>query len=107
MSPHGILKRLINEQMNSRMETADPYMQIFPPRTRSDKHRHRAEECLYILESQGYDLRQDCDVETIDDYHWKPREEVQRFEWEAGDVIYIPRNSIHQHFNDHRDRPAR
>jgi gentisate 1,2-dioxygenase len=107
MSPHGILKRLINEQMNTRMETVDAYMQIIPPGIRSGKHGHLAEECLYILESQGYDLDQDCDVETTDDYHWEPREEVQRFEWEAGDVIYIPPNTIHQHFNDHMGRPAR
>ena len=28
-------------------------------------------------------------------------------EWEAGDVIYIPPNTIHQHFNADPQRPAR
>jgi uncharacterized RmlC-like cupin family protein len=32
---------------------------------------------------------------------------VKRYEWEAGDVIYIPPNTIHQHFNADPDRPAR
>ena len=35
------------------------------------------------------------------------RTETKRFEWEAGDVIYIPPNTIHQHFNADPDKPAR
>lgn len=107
MARQGILKHLINEGMNTRMETVDAYMQIIPPGSRSGKHRHLAEECLYVLEGRGYDLHQDCDVEITDDYHWKPQEEVKRFEWEAGDVIYVPPNTIHQHFNADPERPAR
>jgi len=107
MSRQGLLKHLINEAMNTRMETVDAYMQIIPPGSRSGKHRHLAEECLYVLEGNGYDLHQDCDVEITDDYHWKPQEEIKRFEWEAGDVVYVPPNTIHQHFNADPDRPAR
>src|SRR5881409_3239592 len=84
MSRQGLLKHLLNEQMNTRMETVDAYMQIIPPGSRSGRHRHLAEECLYVLEGRGYDLHQDC-----------------------GDVIYIPPNTIHQHFNASADKPAR
>ena len=107
MSRQGLLKHLINEAMNTRMETVDAYMQIIPPGSRSGKHRHLAEECLYVVEGRGYDLHQDCDVEITDDYHWIPQDEVKRFEWEAGDIIYVPPNTIHQHFNADPDRPAR
>jgi quercetin dioxygenase-like cupin family protein len=107
MSRQGILKHLINEQMNTRMETVDAYMQIIPPGSRSGRHRHLAEECLYVLEGEGYDQHQDCDVEITNDFHWKPQDKVQQFEWEAGDVIYVPPNTIHQHFNADPDRPAR
>ncbi|HXF52873.1 MAG TPA: cupin domain-containing protein [Hyphomicrobiaceae bacterium] len=107
MSRQGLLKHLLNEQMNTRMETVDAYMQIIPPGSRSGKHRHLAEECLYVLEGRGYDLHQDCDVEITDTYHWKPQAEIKRFEWEAGDVIYIPPNTIHQHFNADPKQPAR
>lgn len=31
MSKQGLLKHLLNEQMNTRMETVDAYMQIIPP----------------------------------------------------------------------------
>jgi len=107
MARQGLLKHLLNEQMNTRMETVDAYMQIIPPGSRSGKHRHLAEECLYVVEGRGYDLHQDCDVEITDTYHWKAQDEVKRYEWEAGDMIYIPPNTIHQHFNADPDRPVR
>ncbi|KIL35960.1 hypothetical protein SD71_11455 [Cohnella kolymensis] len=107
MAPQGLLKHLLNEQMNTRMETVDAYMQILPPGSRSGKHRHLAEECLYVLEGSGYDLHQDCDVEITDTFHWKPQDEVKRFDWKAGDVIYLPPNTIHQHFNADPEKPAR
>lgn len=107
MSRQGLLKHLINEEMNTRMETVDVYMQFIPPGSRSGKHRHLAEECLYVVEGEGYDLHQDCDVEITDTYHWKAQDEVQRFDWEAGDIIYIPPNTIHQHVNANPDKPVR
>jgi quercetin dioxygenase-like cupin family protein len=107
MSRQGLLKHLINEGMNTRMETVDAYMQIIPPGSRSGKHRHLAEECLYVLEGRGYDLHQDCDVEITDEYFWKPQDKIQKFEYEAGDVIYVPPNTIHQHFNADPDKPLR
>ena len=107
MSRQGLLKHLLNEQMNTRMDTVDAYMQVIPPGSRSGKHRHLAEECLYVLEGRGYDLHQDCDVEITDTYHWKAQDEIKRYEWEAGDLIYIPPNTIHQHFNADPERPVR
>jgi quercetin dioxygenase-like cupin family protein len=107
LSRQGLLKHLLNEAMNTRMETVDAYMLIIPPGSRSGKHRHLAEECLYVLEGRGYDLHQDCDVEITDTYHWKPQDEVKRYEWEAGDVIYVPPNTIQQHFNADPNRPVR
>jgi quercetin dioxygenase-like cupin family protein len=107
LSPQGLLKHLLNEGMNTRMETVDAYMLIIAPGSRSGKHRQLAEECLYVLEGRGYDLHQDCDVEITDTYHWKPQDEVKRYDWEAGDVIYVPPNTIQQHFNADPERPVR
>ena len=107
MARQGLLKHLLNEGMNTRMETVDAYMQIVPPGSKSGKHRHLAEECLYVLEGRGYDMHQDCDVEITDKYFWKPQELVQRFDYEAGDVVYVPPNTIHQHFNADTNKPLR
>ncbi len=60
-----------------------------------------------MLEGRGYDLHQDCDVEVKDRYEWIVQDEVKKFEWEAGDMIYIPPNTVHQHFNADPDRPVR
>ena len=107
MSRHGLIKHLVNDKMNARVETVDIYMQIIPPGSRSGKHRQLAEECLYVLEGRGYDLHVDCDVEITDTYHWRPQDDERRFEWEAGDMIYVPPNTISQHFNADPQRPAR
>jgi mannose-6-phosphate isomerase-like protein (cupin superfamily) len=107
LSRHGLLKHLVNESMNTRMETVDAYMLIIPPGSRSGRHRQLAEECLYVLEGRGYDLHQDCDVGIADGVRWTPQDEVQRCDWQAGDVIYVPPCTISQHFNADPARPVR
>src|SRR5256714_12476686 len=72
MARQGLLKHLLNEQMNTRMETVDAYMQIIPPGSRSGRHRHLAEECLYALGDKGYDLRHVGGLEGTERYEWKP-----------------------------------
>jgi uncharacterized RmlC-like cupin family protein len=36
-----------------------------------------------------------------------PQAEEKRFAWEAGDVVYVPPNTISQHFNADAHRAAR
>ena len=107
MSRQGLLKHLMNESMNTRIETMDSYMQIIPPGSHSGKHRHLAEECVYVIEGRGYDIHQDCDVEIGDIFEWKAKTETQKLEWEAGDYIYVPPMTIHQHFNADPGKPVR
>lgn len=107
MARQGLLKHLMNESMNTRVETMDAYMQIIPPGSRSGKHRHLAEECVYVIEGKGYDIHQDCDVEINDVFEWKPQAETKKLEWEAGDYIYVPPMTIHQHFNADPAHPCR
>jgi quercetin dioxygenase-like cupin family protein len=108
-SPHGLLKHIVNESMGTRAETVDAYMQIIPPGSRSGRHRQLAEQAFYVLEGRGYDVHVDCDLDLPggEKYVWVPQREEQRFEWEAGDVVYIPPNTISQHFNADTERAAR
>ena len=104
-SPHGLLKHIVNEGMNTRAETVDAYMQVIPPGSKSGKHRQLAEQAFYVIEGRGYDIHVDCDLSIENDkYTWKPDGDEKRFEWEAGDVVYIPPNTISQHFNADPDR---
>lgn len=52
-----------------------------PPGCHTGKHEH-GEEGIYIVEGQGYSI--------VDD---------QRYDWEAGAVLWMPFGSQHQHFN--------
>lgn len=108
-APHGLIKHLVNEEMNTRAETVDAYMLVIPPGSKSGKIRQLAEQCVYIVEGRGYDEHVDVDLAFVDDevYGWEPQNEVQRFEWEAGDVVYIPPNTINQHFNADPEKIAR
>src|SRR5260370_41179744 len=49
MSRQGLLKHLLNEGMNTRMETVAAYMEIIQPGRRSGKHRHLPEGCVSVL----------------------------------------------------------
>ena len=105
--PQGTIKHLVNKKMGTRTNTVDIYMQIIPPGSRSGKHRHMAEEYMFILEGKGYSLHWDVDMELGEQYYWKVAETPSRWEWEQGDSVYIPPNTIHQHFNADPDHPVR
>ena len=66
-----------------------------------------SEEYIFVLEGRGYDLHWDVDYEVRDRYHWTVTNKPSRWEWEEGDSIYIPPNTVHQHFNAQPDQPAR
>jgi quercetin dioxygenase-like cupin family protein len=107
-SPHGLLKHIVNEGMNTRAETVDAYMQVIPPGSRSGQHRQLAEQAFYVIEGHGYDIHMDCDLAIVDEkYTWQPDGDEKRFDWEAGDVVYIPPNTISRHFNADPKRVAR
>ncbi len=107
LSPHGLIKHMVDERMNARVETVDIWMHILLPGSRSGKHRHMTEEGAYVLEGRGYDLHWDGDFEIGDAYRYVEAAEPRRFEWKAGDVIYIPPCTTHQHVNLDPERPAR
>ena len=107
ISREGKLKHVVNEKMDTRMTTLDVYIQEIPPGSRSGKHRHMSEETFYVLEGKGYDIHQDPDVQIGDIYSWEPKEETRRFDWDTGDLVYIPPMVVHQHFNADAEKQAR
>ena len=104
---HGKLKHMVNEKMGAVSETMSAYIQEIPPGGKTGKHRHMAEEMVFVLEGRGYDLHWDVDIKLTDRYEWVVAEEPRKFEWEAGELIAIPVNTVHQHFNSDPDNPAR
>lgn len=106
-SRHGKLKHMVNDEMGAVSDTMTAYIQEIEPGGKTGKHRHMAEEMVFVLEGRGYDLHWDVDINLTDRYEWIVDQEPKKFEWEAGDLIAIPVNTVHQHFNADPEKPAR
>lgn len=106
-SPHGLIKHMVNEQLNTREYCLDIFMLFLEEGGWSGKHRHLSEEVLYVVEGEGYDLHWDVDFDCQDAYIWDWQKEPIRQEWRQGQFIYIPPYTMHQHFNAHTDKPVR
>jgi quercetin dioxygenase-like cupin family protein len=66
-----------------------------PPGGEKQGHRHLDEATFYIVTGRGWsELCQGDDVP------------VQRVDWQAGDIVTIPSNAWHKHYNASADEPA-
>jgi mannose-6-phosphate isomerase-like protein (cupin superfamily) len=71
------------------------HMSEVPPGGEKQGHRHLDEATFYIVAGRGWsELRQSDDLPD------------QRVDWQAGDVVVIPSNAWHKHYNADPDRPA-
>jgi quercetin dioxygenase-like cupin family protein len=72
------------------------HLSVIPGGASKKGHRHLDEATFYIVAGRGYsELRQG---EEMPD---------QRVDWEAGDVVVIPANAYHKHYNTDPDHDAR
>ena len=110
-SPQGRLKHILNEKMCEEFDipvrATDIYMQVIPPGSKSGRHRHISEELVFVLEGQGHDVHADPVAVIEDEYTWEFPEKSLQFDWIEEDLIYVPPNTLHQHFNRSDDEPAR
>lgn len=86
----GRIKYFVSPFQPSGLRLYDAFLQEIPPGGRSGKHRHVSEEVHRVLQGRGYDVQ--------DGATW---------EWAEEDVVFIPVNTVHQHFNADPRRPAR
>ena len=104
----GLLTHIARPEINPHVFDIDAYVQELPPDGRSGKHRHMAEEFIFVLEGRGYSLHWDVDMDDMGDtFSWRVDDTPKRYEWEASDWMFIPVNTVHQHFNLDGDEPAR
>jgi quercetin dioxygenase-like cupin family protein len=72
------------------------HLSVMAPGSQKNGHRHLDEATFYIVAGRGWtELRQGEDVPD------------QHVEWEAGDVVVIPSNAWHKHYNADPDHEAR
>ncbi len=64
------------------MRTMNIHISEIEPGQKTRAHKHHNEAIVYIMQGKGYSLVQG-----------------EKYEWEAGDFLYIPVFNWHQHFN--------
>jgi len=106
-TPHGYVRWLAGEHVSIRVHATDCYLQEIPGGSRSGKRWQMADQVVYIEEGEGYDLHWDVEPEITDKFYARVRKEPTRWEWKKGDVIWVPQNTIFQHFNSNPDKPAK
>jgi quercetin dioxygenase-like cupin family protein len=87
------------ERTDVRVHSVDLYQQDIAPGSRSAKHWHMADEMFYCISGRGYSLHWDVEAEIGDRYMARVAKEPTRWEFGPGDLLYIPHNTVHQHFN--------
>ena len=105
-TPDGRIRHLVNADLPVRMHSVDAWLQELPPGSRSGKRWQMADTVVYVISGRGYDLHWQVEAEIGDTYRARIANEPTRWEWSAGDLVWVPQNTVHQHFNADPDQPA-
>lgn len=100
LTPDGWIRHRLNADIDARCFSVDIYEQRIPEGSRSGKHWHMSDEVLYVAAGSGYSLQWDVQHEIAERFYARIAKEPSRWEFEAGDTIYVPQNTVHQFFND-------
>lgn len=93
------------DRQDVRLFSVDIYQQHIPAGSRSAKHWHMADEVLYAMSGSGHSLHWEVRAEIAERYYARIAKEPSRHEFTAGDTIYVPQNTVHQHINASDDQP--
>jgi quercetin dioxygenase-like cupin family protein len=69
-----------------------------PAGGRSGRRWHMADEVLYVRSGSGYSLHWEVQAEIADRYHARIAKQPTRHEIKPGDTLYVPQNTVAQHF---------
>jgi quercetin dioxygenase-like cupin family protein len=86
------------EQTDHRQFSVDVYELTIPDGSRSGKYWKMADEIVYVLDGEGYSLHWEVEAEIAEKYYARIAKEPTRHDFKKGDTLYIPQNTIAQHF---------
>jgi quercetin dioxygenase-like cupin family protein len=105
-TPDGRIRVLCSKERDDvRVFSVDVYEQEIPAGSSSGKHWHMPDEVLYVVSGDGYSLHWEVEAEIAEKYYARVAKEPTRHDFTAGDTLYVPQNTIHQHFNASGDEP--
>lgn len=87
------------ERTDVRAFSVDIYQQIVNPNAESGAHWHMADEVVYVQSGSGKSLQWQVEAEIAEKYYAHVADTPKVFDINAGDVLYIPQNTIHQYVN--------
>jgi quercetin dioxygenase-like cupin family protein len=79
--------------------SVDVFELEIPAGSRSGKRWHMADEVLYVLSGSGYSLHWEVAADIDDKYYARIATEPTRHEITAGETLYVPQNTVAQHFS--------
>ena len=80
--------------------SVDVFELEIPAGGRSGRRWHMADEVLYVLSGSGHSLHWEVAAEIAERYHARVATEPSRHRIKAGDTLYVPTNTVAQHFAD-------
>jgi quercetin dioxygenase-like cupin family protein len=104
---HGYMRKIAGAGVPLRIKATTAFLQEIPGGSKSGKRWMMGDQAIYFLEGSGYSLHWDVAAEIDDQYYGRVALEPTRWEWNKGDVMWVPPNTVFQHFNSSPDRPAK
>ncbi|MCL5077288.1 MAG: cupin domain-containing protein [Actinobacteria bacterium] len=87
------------ERNDVRAFSVDVYEQEVSPNSETEAHLHMADEVIYVLSGSGKSLQWQVEAEIAEKYYAHIAKTPKSYDIKAGDVLYIPQNTIHQYIN--------
>jgi quercetin dioxygenase-like cupin family protein len=101
-TPDGLVRIISSpERTDVRTNSVDLYEQEVASMTA--RHWHMADEVVYVLSGEGESRQWDVEAEIGDRYQARIAKEPSRWKFGAGDLVYVPQNTVHQHVNTGRE----
>lgn len=98
-TPLGRVRVLSSHRRDDvRTFSVDVFELQIEPGGRSGRRWTMADEVLYVLSGSGYSLHWDVEAEIAEKYHARLALEPTRHELKQGDTLYVPPNTVAQHF---------
>jgi quercetin dioxygenase-like cupin family protein len=86
------------ERDDVRTFSVDVHELEIPAGSRSGRRWHMADEVCYVISGSGYSLHWDVEAEIAERYYARIAREPARYDIRAGDTLYVPQNTVAQHF---------
>ncbi len=99
-TPLGKVKTLSSAQKSDlRNFSVDVFELEIPQGGHSGRRWQMADEILYVIGGSGYSLHWEVGADIAEKYYARIATDPTRHEIKAGDTLYVPQNTVAQHFS--------